>query len=562
MESLIMVVDIRTSNLYNRASFTVVTSSGGSKTATLSTIFSAGVYTIQSIAGDTDLEIYLGAEDGTNVGSAAAGAKAVVASGDFKYVTTVNANSSDAIVFTLYKLASDATTLATKTDAYWAPPSITDVTPSSLYNQNATTTITGINFAPNVAVQFRKSDDSTLVNAKSVTYSSATSIIATRPDSFSPVDAPYDVVITNPSTGHTAMSVNAVTAGAVPSWVTSTSLPAFQKTVAYSQSVSATDSDSSPNITYSVNSSTLPTGITFSAGTFSGTPSTNGGSYSASIRATDLGGNYVDRTFTLTQVKPDAPTLGTAAKSTYTSATVPYTAPSYTGASSITTYTATSNPGSVTASLSQSGSGTITVTGLTSGTSYTFTVTATNSNGTSVASAASNEITLDVPSYSIGSTGPGGGIVFYDAGSTQAWGRYLEAAPNDTGSGRLFGYPFTQGSGLSLPSTLGSGYANTVALANAGSGVASDALAYNGGGLTDWFMPDNAMMNLMYTNRYTIGNFLLTGSGGSTPSGGWYLTSTYNGGDRQNAVYFTSGGNSNLYISDFSMRIRAVRAFS
>jgi hypothetical protein len=170
--------------------------------------------------------------------------------------------------------------------------------------------------------------------------------------------------------------------------------------------------------------------------------------------------------------------------------------------------------------------------------------------------------TLSAPVvYSIGSTGPGGGIVFYDAGSTQAWGRYLEAAPSDTGTGRLFGYPFTQGSGLSLPSTLGSGYANTVALANAGSGVASAALAYNGGGLTDWFMPDNAMMNLMYTNRYTIGNFLLTGNAGSTPSGGWYLTSTYGGGDRQNAVLFTSGGNNNLYISDFSMRIRAVRAF-
>ena len=413
------MADIRTSGLYNRVSFTVVTSAGGSKTATLSTVFGAGVYTIQSIAGDTDLEIYLGAEDGTSVGSSAAGAKAIVASGDFKYVTTVNANTSDAIIFTLYQLASDATTLATKTDAFWAPPVITDITPSSLYNQDATTVITGSNFASNAGVQFRKSDDATLVSAKSVTRTSATSITATRPDSFSTTDAPYDVVVTNATTGLSAISLNAVTAGSAPSWVTSATLPAFQKTVAYSQAVSATDADASPTVTYSVNSSTLPAGITFSAGTFSGTPTANSGSYSASIRATDLGGNYVDRTFTLAQSKPDAPTIGTATQTGGTTATVPFTAPAYTGTSAITTYTATSSPGGVVATLSQAGSGTINMTGLTAVTAYTFTVTATNSSGVSLASSASNQITTTAAAASVdylvvagggaGATGYGGG---------------------------------------------------------------------------------------------------------------------------------------------------------
>ena len=395
------MADIRTSSLGSPISFTVVTSTGGSKTAEFTTAFPAGVYTIYSIAGDNDLEIYLGAEDGSNVGYSTNGNKAIVASAPFKYVTTANANSFDAIVFELYQVSSEAATLNTKTDAFWAPPIILDVTPSSLYNQNATTVITGSNFASNAGVQFRKSDDATLISAKSVTRTSATSITATRPDSFLTTDAPYDVIVTNPTSGLSFISSNSITAGSAPSWTTSATLSAFQKTVAYSQSVVATDVDVSPTITYSVNSSTLPAGITFSAGTFSGTPTANSGSYSASIRATDLGGNFVDRTFTLVQDKPDAPTVGTATQTSGTTATVSFTAPVYTGTSTITSYRIVSSPAGGSGTLSQSGSGTINVTGLTDATAYTFTVIATNSSGDSLASSASNSITTANPTVSV-----------------------------------------------------------------------------------------------------------------------------------------------------------------
>jgi len=446
-------------------SFTVVTSTGGSKTATFTNSFPAGIYTIESLAGDADLEIYLGEEDGTNVGYVTGGSKAITASAPFKYVTTANANSSDAIIFSLYPTLTNATTLATKTDATWAPPTITAVSPASLFNQNSTTTITGTNFATNAAVQFRKSDDATLVSAKQIVVGSSTSIIATRPDSFSPTDAPYDVIVTNATTGLSGISLNAVTAGSAPAWSTSATLPAFQKTVAYSQAVVATDADTSPTVTYSQVSATLPTGITFSNGTFSGTPSANGGSYSAVIRATDLGGNYADRTFTLAQDKPDAPGIGVATATGATTATIAFTAPAYTGTSTITSYTATSSPAGGTGSISQAGSGTITVTGLTAQTAYTFTVTATNSSGTSLSSSASSSVTTQSAILTVNYLVVAGG----GSGGTQYGGGGGAGGYRSSVTGELSGRGASAETALTL--SAGNSYAIIVGAGGASKGI-------------------------------------------------------------------------------------------
>jgi hypothetical protein len=83
---------------------------------------------------------------------------------------------------------------------------------------------------------------------------------------------------------------------------------------------------------------------------------------------------------------PDAPTIGTATAG-IESATVTYTA-SLTGGTG-TTFTALSNPGSITAT----GSSPITVSGLTASTAYTFTIKAGNTTGDSAYSSASNSIT-------------------------------------------------------------------------------------------------------------------------------------------------------------------------
>lgn len=94
---------------------------------------------------------------------------------------------------------------------------------------------------------------------------------------------------------------------------------------------------------------------------------------------------------------PGAPTIGTASAGNG-QATITFTPPADNGGNSITYYTVTSSPGSITAS--DSGSP-ITVTGLTNGTAYTFTVTATNVAGSGPASAASNSVTPLQPTITL-----------------------------------------------------------------------------------------------------------------------------------------------------------------
>lgn len=95
------------------------------------------------------------------------------------------------------------------------------------------------------------------------------------------------------------------------------------------------------------------------------------------------------RTFTTSATTaPAAPTIGTAYPLN-AQASVNFT-PNGTGGGAVSHYTATSNPGGITA---QGTSSPILVPGLTNGVAYTFTVTATNALGTSPPSAASNSVT-------------------------------------------------------------------------------------------------------------------------------------------------------------------------
>jgi len=160
---------------------------------------------------------------------------------------------------------------------------------------------------------------------------------------------------------------------------------------------------------------------------------------------------------------PSAPTIGTASAGNAT-ATVPFTANSN-GGLDVTSFIATSNPGSITGSASSSP---ITVTGLSNGTAYTFTVTATNVVGTSAASSASNSVSPVNP--------PRG--IFFGGGSTKYNNSQLNTIDyitiSSTGNAQDFG-------DLSVTRTqLGSFASTTRAVSNGGiaSGIKKDTIDY------------------------------------------------------------------------------------
>jgi hypothetical protein len=106
-------------------------------------------------------------------------------------------------------------------------------------------------------------------------------------------------------------------------------------------------------------------------------------------------------------------------------------------------------------------------------------------------------------------TGPGGGIIFYDAGSRQSWGQYLEVAPKGwSGSEKDPDYQWCDDSQpgydvkLETKEKVGSGAANTqLIIANCGTNTAAGAAAaYTGGGLRDWFLPSKDELHKLYDN--------------------------------------------------------------
>ena len=164
----------------------------------------------------------------------------------------------------------------------------------------------------------------------------------------------------------------------------------------------------------------------------------------------------------------------------------------------------------------------------------------------------------------VGSKGPGGGVVFYDAGSRQSWGRYLEVAPHgwsgtaldpkvtwcETGS-EYFNFQKNPTSSVSIESftgtEIGISTKNTdLMAAKCADGAANRARSYTGGGKSDWSLPSRDDMDLLFkyamTDKYLVeeasGSFWMSTEWGAAYALCQYLGTSYAGlhvGDKGNA---------------------------
>ena len=260
--------------------------------------YAAGSYSFTSAQLDTTMDVYAYNSLGTLVGYT--NGKGLTCSAGFIKLVILGGTVGDVLSFS-YKTTYYANA---ETNEILAGPVILSTTPTSLPNVNSSTTVTGLNFATDVAVTFTGTDN-LVRNAKSVVRGSANSLVVTRPDAMPVAYNPYSMTATNQSvayqpTGSSSNILTGINAGNLPTWVTTGSQ---SSTAGFPISVSAVDSsDTGSSIAYSFISGSFPTGTTSvnsTTGYLNGVPTTPG-TYTFTIRATDSGGNTADRTFVWT----------------------------------------------------------------------------------------------------------------------------------------------------------------------------------------------------------------------------------------------------------------------
>jgi len=219
-----------------------------------------------------------------------------------------------------------------------SPPVVSSISPTTEADANANITITGSNFQSGATVKF-VGNDGTEYNSPSVTFNSATEIVATTPaSSLAVANEPYDIQVTNPS-GLAGTGSDLLDAGGAPSWTTASGNIATLSMAGIAVNgnmtdLAATDPDGQ-SVTFALASGeTLTPGLTLASdGSFTGTPT---GTYSSgSTSVTDTfeveasdGTNTTPRTFNIVRKWYDGSSSALAAASPYAIAQTTGTTPS------------------------------------------------------------------------------------------------------------------------------------------------------------------------------------------------------------------------------------------
>lgn len=276
---------------------------GGAYTSvTFTKEYSSGSYSMVSGDNDSTYDVYIYNASGANVGYTKSGS--LTASAGFNKMVILGGTTGDVLSFS-YK-----TTFVSvdDSDEVTAGPVVVSVSPSAVPSIDDTFTVTGRNFASDCTVTFTGTGYSATA-AKNIVRSSATSLIVTRPDNMPPEAAPYTITVenpgvTNPTGANSHILTNSITSGTNPAWSTPSVLQTFSKGIAFSQTFLATDTEAL-DIDYSLVTGSFPTGLTLNeeSGVLNGTP-TSTSNVSFTIRATDTGGNFLDRAFTSAHAIP------------------------------------------------------------------------------------------------------------------------------------------------------------------------------------------------------------------------------------------------------------------
>ena len=161
--------------------------------------------------------------------------------------------------------------------------------------------------------------------------------------------------------------------------------------------------------------------------------------------------------------------------------------------------------------------------------------------------------------YAIGDIGPSGvGIVFY---VTDGGLHGLEVAPSlwkGGGSDPIAKWKDTNNSTPGTFTAIGTGYANTTAMAGTTHPAAELCRTYTGGGKTDWFLPSRDELDALFNNLVDDGAGNNNGFGGFAYD--YYWSSSEYGAMYAWYTHF-NGGSSDGNIKGNMLYVRAVRAF-